>query len=74
MPTNKKPLLNLEDYPEILTKKELAEFLRISEKTLLNRRADENALPPAFSTTRLTFARDDVRAWVDGKIVSRHHA
>lgn len=59
--------LKLEDYPEILVGKELAEFLRISERTLYNRRSTGYNLPPSLKFgSKIVYARSDVRAWLDG--------
>jgi len=70
MPKTDKPkLLTLEEYPEILTGKELAQFLRISERTLYNRRSTGGDLPPPLKISKkIMYARKDVRAWLDGLI------
>lgn len=58
---------NLCDYPEVMTPDELAEYLRISKRTIYNRRNSGGALPPemGISKSKLRFSRKAVQKWLD---------
>ena len=54
----------LEEYPEIMDNKELAEYLGISLGTLYNKRSAGASLPLSLPCSKALYYRDDVEKWL----------
>ncbi|MDQ7002341.1 MAG: helix-turn-helix domain-containing protein [Ghiorsea sp.] len=64
-PTNPAPApKKLEEYPEIMGNKELADFLSMSLGTLYNKRSAGASLPPSLPCSKALFYRDDIEKWL----------
>lgn len=62
--------MNLQTYPEIMTVEEVAEYLRTSERTVLNWTNDGN-LPGGKMGSVWRFRRDDINRWVNEQLRNR---
>jgi excisionase family DNA binding protein len=55
-----------QELPHYLTVQELADVLRVSYRTVLNRRERGEPMPPSVRVgTRVLFPRDEALAWIE---------